>query len=215
MRRSSALITVSLLCLSACGGNSRPPLAPSAAITMAPGAAPAAGLGAPVSWACFSSSAGTNAFAPAGCPSRMTTSRILSPATAAPISAPNAPSNLAVTVSGSVVTLTWTAPAGSDAPTSYQVQAGSAAGQTNIASFDTGSTATSLAVFNVPAGTYFIRVRAVNGAGASGPSNEVQAVVGGVPPCASLAPPTGLLATINGNTVNLSWTAPSGCAPSS
>jgi predicted phage tail protein len=118
-------------------------------------------------------------------------------------------------VSGSIVTLTWNAPVGGDPPTSYQVQAGSSAGQTNIASFDTGGTATSLAVFNVPAGTYYIRIRAVNSAGASGSSNEVQAVVGGAPPCASLAAPTGLVATINGTAVTLSWTAPTGCAPTS
>jgi predicted phage tail protein len=177
-----------------------------------------AGASGSISWSCFTSGGTTGTFGPAGCSSaRQTTSRLLPSATsAAAIVAPNAPSNLAATVSGSTVTLNWTAPAAGDAPTSYQVQAGSSTGQTNIATFDTGSTSTSIAVFGVPAGTYFIRVRAVNSGGASDASNEVQVVVGGAPPpCTPLSPPSGLVASINGGTVTLSWGAPAGCAPTS
>jgi hypothetical protein len=217
MRRSSVLIAALVLCASACSrGNSRSPVAPSAAITVQPGAAPVAQANGPVSWACFTSASASGAFGPAGCPGRVTTSRLLPAATGAPITAPSAPASLTAAVSGSVVTLNWTAAAGGDAPTSYQIQAGSSAGQTNIATFDTGTTATTLAIFNVPVGTYFVRVRAVNSAGASGASNEVQVVVGSAPPCSPVLAPTGLVAQINGGTITLSWTAPTtGCTPTS
>jgi hypothetical protein len=215
--RSLVVISATLVCVSACGGGStRAPLAPSAGLAVVQGGAPAgqATSAVPVSWACFTNEA-PGTFGPAGCASRVTTARLL-PSAAAAITAPNAPSNLTATVSGSVVTLSWTAPAAGDAPTSYQVQAGSSTGQTNIATFDTGTTATTLAVFNVPAGTYFVRIRAVNSAGASVASNEVQVVVGGAPPCAAISPPSGLVATISGSTVTLSWSAPtSGCTPTS
>jgi fibronectin type III domain protein len=217
--RSSVLMTAALLCMSACGGgNSRTPVAPSAGISVLPGAAPRsdANASATVSWQCFTGSLAPNSFAPAGCSSRATTSRLLLPAaTGAPITAPNAPSNLTATVAGAIVTLNWTAPVGGDPLTSYQIQAGTAPGLTNIASFDTASTATSLAIFNVSAGTYFVRVRAINSAGGGAASNEVQVVVGGAPPCATLSAPTALAATINGATVVLSWAAPSGCSPAS
>jgi hypothetical protein len=199
-----------LLGVSACGGGSgRTPVAPSTTLTVVPGAAPAGQTS--VSWSCFTAGTNPGSFGPAGCSTRVSSSRILPAA----VAAPNAPSGLAATVSGSVVTLSWAAPVGGDPPTSYQIQAGSSAGQTNIASFDTGSTATTLAIFNVPAGTYFVRVRAVNGAGASASSNEVQVVVGAAPVCTPLSAPTGLIATINGGIVTLAWTAPTGCAPSS
>jgi predicted phage tail protein len=213
--RSFVLVSLTLFGLSACGGGSRTPAAPSSAISIAGGAPPAgSSTAAPVSWSCFTSSATAGSFGPAGCATRLTTARLL-PTAGAPVAAPDAPTNLTSTVSGSVVTLSWTAAATGEAATSYQIQAGSSTGQTNIATFDTGSTATSLAIFNVPAGTYFVRVRAVNSIGASAASNEVQVVVGGPPACASISAPSGLTATIVGTTVTLSWGAPSGCAPTS
>src|SRR5262249_31781584 len=121
----------------------------------------------------------------------------------------------AAAVAGNVVTLNWTAPATGDPPTSYLIEAGSAPGRTDIAAFDTGNNAPSLAVFNVPAATYFVRVKAVNGAGTSGPSNEFQLVVGGAAPCASVSAPTGLSGTVTGSTVTLTWGAPVGCLPTS
>jgi hypothetical protein len=47
--------------------------------------------------------------------------------------APNAPAGLAIAVSGSTVTLTWNAPAGGCSSTSYLLEAGSAAGLSNLA----------------------------------------------------------------------------------
>jgi hypothetical protein len=95
-------------------------------------------------------------------------------------SAPNAPTGLTAAASGSTVTITWSAPGGGCAPTSYILQAGSAAGLSNLAVTNTGSVATTLVVTNVGAGTYFIRVLATNASGQSAPSNEVRLVVSAV-----------------------------------
>ena len=90
---------------------------------------------------------------------------------------PGAPSGLAFTLgAGGSVTLTWNAPATGGAPSSYTVEAGSTTGLANLAVLPTGSMATSIAV-SAPTGTYVVRVRATNGAGASAPSNEVTIVV--------------------------------------
>jgi hypothetical protein len=80
-------------------------------------------------------------------------------------------------VVGSTVTLTWQPPA-SGSPLSYVIEAGSSPGNANLAVFDTGSAATTVTVPNVPAGTYYVRVRARSG-GSSGTSNEVVVTVGG------------------------------------
>ena len=68
-------------------------------------------------------------------------------------------------------------------------------------------------MLNVPAGTYFVRIRANNSAGQSGPSNEFQVIVGTTTPCATLGAPTALSSAVNGSTVVLTWTTPAGCAP--
>ncbi len=60
---------------------------------------------------------------------------------------------------------------------SYFIEAGSAPGVVNLASYDTGI-ATGTATFNgVAAGTYYVHVVASNLCGRSGASNEVQIVV--------------------------------------
>ena len=117
---------------------------------------------------------------------------------------PNAPSNLAFSLSGSTVVLTWSPPAPGPTTTSYVLQAGSGPGLSNIVSFNTGSTATTFTATNVPAGTYFARVRASNGDGAGAPSNEVTIVVGSAP-CPAPGAPTGLTGSASGSTVNLQW----------
>ncbi|MCX6553371.1 MAG: S8 family serine peptidase, partial [Acidobacteria bacterium] len=58
------------------------------------------------------------------------------------------------------------------------IEAGSAPGQADLANFSTGSTATSFAASGVGAGTYYVRVRATNAFGTSGPSNEATLSVG-------------------------------------
>jgi hypothetical protein len=87
------------------------------------------------------------------------------------------------------------------------VEAGSVSGANNLAVFDTGNTETTVTVTNVPAGTYYVRVRARNISGTSGPSNEVIVVVGAVPPppCPPPAAPAGLTAAVSGPSFTLQW----------
>lgn len=85
---------------------------------------------------------------------------------------PAAPTSLAATVTGNAVSLSWTASVPAASVVRYVLEAGSASGVANIATFDLGLQ-TSLAVGGVPPGTYYVRVRAMNYAGASLPSNEV------------------------------------------
>jgi hypothetical protein len=126
---------------------------------------------------------------------------------------PQAPSGLSATVTGSTVTLSWSAPVGGDSPSSYIVQAGSSPGLSDLASFDTGGTTTTLAVLNVPGGTYYVRVRGNNSAGAGAPSNEFLLVVAGGSPCGAVSAPTGITASVTGNSVLITWAAPAGCSP--
>jgi hypothetical protein len=83
------------------------------------------------------------------------------------------PSGLAASVNGSAVALNWQAPSGGCPTTAYFIEAGSAPGLNNLAAFSTGSAATTFATSGVPRGIYFVRVKAVNSTGTSGPSNEV------------------------------------------
>jgi hypothetical protein len=88
------------------------------------------------------------------------------------ITEPAPPRGLAVDVAGSEVTLTWRSPFGA---TGYVVEAGSAAGLADLATIRAASAR--LTVSDIPPGTYFVRVRAVNTIGASAASQEVRVVV--------------------------------------
>jgi hypothetical protein len=87
--------------------------------------------------------------------------------------APSPPPNLTATVVGRVVTLSWPAAAGQ--PTSYLVEAGLSSGASNVANVDVGTLLTLSA--NAPPGAFFVRVRARNACGTSGPSIEQTVVV--------------------------------------
>jgi hypothetical protein len=95
---------------------------------------------------------------------------------AAPCTPPGAPGSFRFTTSGSVITLLWDAPATGGAPAAYILDVGTSPGASNALVFDTGSTAQTF-VATVPAQQFFVRVRARNACGSSGPSNEI--VVGG------------------------------------
>jgi hypothetical protein len=131
-------------------------------------------------------------------------------ATPAVAAVPGAPTALAAVVNGSAVSLTWTGPGG--VVSAYVLEAGTAPALSNAANAIVG-VAPSYVATNVPAGIYFVRVRAVGLDGVGPTSNEVQVNVGcTLPPDApQLAPPN-----ISGNFIALAWTgAASGCAAAS
>ncbi len=80
------------------------------------------------------------------------------------------PTSLRVTWTGRRARFTWAAPSGGGAA-SYVIEAGTAAGISNIGAFNVGNV-TSFTI-DVPPGTYYVRVRAVGAAGLSDPSNEL------------------------------------------
>lgn len=86
---------------------------------------------------------------------------------------PGAPTLADATVAGSTVTLTWTPSATGDPAEQYVITASYTAGGPVIASFVAPAPHTTILVTNVPSDTYFVRVRAVNGAGSSAMSNEI------------------------------------------
>jgi hypothetical protein len=123
-----------------------------------------------------------------------------------------APQNLSATAVGSSVTLTWVAPIAGDSVKTYVIEAGSTPGAANLANFATGNSATTFSATGVGAGTYFVRVRAVDAAGQiSAPSNEAVLVVGGSGPCVPPGPPSALaVASLTGGTVVLTWNPATG-----
>ena len=116
--------------------------------------------------------------------------------------APPAPTSPTAVVSGSAITISWTAPA-SGVVESYEVQYGFAgSGETDTASVDASMTS-----FTHPdaAGDtrYSYRVRSVNPVGNSDWAGPVDAMWV-VPP----GPPTGVTAAIDGDDILVSWTRP-------
>jgi predicted phage tail protein len=81
-------------------------------------------------------------------------------------------------------------------------------GPANLANFNTGNALTSLVVPDVPAGTYFVRIRAVSSCGTSAPSSEEQLIVQAANANTSPSAPRGLASSIKGGTVTLTWLAP-------
>ncbi len=92
----------------------------------------------------------------------------------APDPLPAAPTNLAATITGQTVSLSWTGPA---APiTGYLVEAGTAPGLANLGALRLGP-ASSVVLPGVPSGAYTVRVRAVTSAGSGAPSADIIVVV--------------------------------------
>lgn len=84
---------------------------------------------------------------------------------------PQNPTGLVDYGSGAVVDLRWTVSAGGFPATGYIIEAGSAPGLSDLATLEVGNV--SRFVTNAPPGVYYVRVRAVNARGPSGPSNEI------------------------------------------
>jgi hypothetical protein len=127
--------------------------------------------------------------------------------------APSPPQNLAATVSGDTVTLTWEPPlVPGGVLFGYGVEASFSPGGPIVAGFADNDT--TLVADDVMAGVYYVRVRAFNAEGSSAPSNEVVVVVEPAPPCTSPPDaPSNLSSAMIGDFVTLNWTAPAtGCA---
>ncbi len=88
----------------------------------------------------------------------------------APDPLPAAPTNVTSSVSGSTLTLSWTAPPGP--VTGYVLEAGTAPGLANTGAATIGAS-TSFVIPGVPPGTYYVRVRAITSAGSGAPSTDV------------------------------------------
>ena len=123
---------------------------------------------------------------------------------------PLAPENLRFDLTGGRVTLTWNVSAATAPWSSFVVDVGTASSLSNLGSYDTGSAQRQLVAPPPLPGVYFVRVRARNQFGVSGPSNEVLLYIPGqitggcsAPP----VPPVGLTSTVVGSFVTLSWTS--------
>jgi hypothetical protein len=201
MKRIKLILPFFALVTAACGSSPTTPSTPRPAATVTAGAPAVAGPAAPaiVSWSCLTTPGCTGARASA------------STRGVAGLSVPNAPSNLAASVSGATVTLTWRGPQITDGVTSSLVEAGSTSGTSNLASINVEHNL-SLVATNVPVGTYYVRVRSQNSAGTSEASNEVVVIVGGA--SCTPAAPSGLTSSVSGSSVAFTWTAPGGtCTP--
>jgi hypothetical protein len=114
----------------------------------------------------------------------------------------SAPANFAASSSGSTVTLTWGPPA-SGTPSSYVIEAGSGNGLANLATVNTGSTATTFTTSGVANGYYVVRVRAAAGSDVGPMSNEAGLRVGSCSTAPSI--PGGLTSVVSGSTIYFTW----------
>ena len=114
---------------------------------------------------------------------------------------PLPPEGLVAAVVGNIVTLRWTIPSGGPVPTNFVLEGGFNPGEV-LASVPTGSAAPIL-VAAAPAGSFYLRVRALNGAFPSAASNEILVHVN-VPVAPSA--PANLLGLVDSTTLTLAWT---------
>ncbi|MBF0275616.1 MAG: DUF1566 domain-containing protein [Nitrospinae bacterium] len=121
--------------------------------------------------------------------------------------APSAPTNYSATASGSSVATSWTAATGASG---YKVYYGTTSGTYLNAStgVDLGNR-TSYTFSNIPAGTYYLALKAYGSSGTlSDYSSEVTVTVSGT----TLSAPTNYTATVSGSSVATSWTAVAGAS---
>jgi hypothetical protein len=116
------------------------------------------------------------------------------------------PTGFNVTWTGTVATLSWTAPAADtaeDVPANYVLEAGTAPGRNDAAVVRVGNVTTFSA--DVSYGTYYVRLRAENAYGESDPTEDLEVRAPGSP-----QPPTRLANYGSGSVVDLRWTASAG-----
>jgi hypothetical protein len=115
---------------------------------------------------------------------------------------------LTVTVNAPSVAINWTPVPGA---LGYTLQAGTAAGLSNIASVNLPASITRIAVV-APPGVYYLRVRAFSGTVAGPFSNEAVANMFGPAPPPSCQPPAApsVTANVQGGNVTLNWPSVAG-----
>jgi hypothetical protein len=124
------------------------------------------------------------------------------------VAPPPVPSPLTFTTAGATVTLWWAAAA---TASSYALEAGQTPGSSNLGVLPLGNVQSLTAT--VPLGAYYVRARASNACGTSGPTNEAAVILDGSTSVPS--PPTALSWSLSGRTLILQWTPPkSGGMPS-
>ena len=116
------------------------------------------------------------------------------------------PSGVTVTWTGTTATFSWVSSSAdieADMPTNYVLEAGTAPGESNVATLNVGNT--TAFTTEVPSGTYYVRIRAQNAEGDSDPSREIEVRLPGTPPR-----PTGLVSMSASGVLDLRWTASAG-----
>jgi peptidyl-Asp metalloendopeptidase len=120
---------------------------------------------------------------------------------------PGRPTQFGAWFSGRSVTVSWAAPATGDPVTNYVIEGGSAPGLADYGTVNMG-TATSFTASQVPDGTFWLRLRGTNGAGAGPNSPELALVMRAGSGCVGLPmAPAYNAPSVAGNDVTLSWTA--------
>lgn len=127
-----------------------------------------------------------------------------------PPGSPSAPTGFSATVrENRFIDLRWTAPPDSGL-IGYRISGGSAPGQENVGSYTIGLTSTVTAA-DLPQGTYYARVQAINSVGPGARSNEAVFTVGSAP--GGLDAPRLLQATVTGNALSMAWQPPADGLP--
>ena len=122
-------------------------------------------------------------------------------------SPPSAPANLAASVSGGTVNLSWSASSDDVGVVRYNLHRGTSPGfapsAANRIAQPTGTSYADTSIFAL--GTYYYKVTAEDAAGnVSGLSNEVSATIADTTPPSA---PSGLAASVAGTTASLTWNA--------
>ncbi|MCC7176864.1 MAG: PQQ-binding-like beta-propeller repeat protein [Acidobacteria bacterium] len=126
-----------------------------------------------------------------------------------PPDVPAPPLDATAITEGTLLTLQWRAPS-TGTPPAYVIEAGTAAGLSDVARLPVSGAATTFTI-DAPPGRYWGRVRALNGAGLSEPSGELILDVDATDsPCygTALLAPLNLVASVTGRTVTLTWEQP-------
>lgn len=121
---------------------------------------------------------------------------------------PGSPIGATASASGSVITANWDHPTSGGEPTGYLVEVGESPGQPSRSEL-TGTPRPTLSLGGFPRGTYYVRIKGVNWAGAGSPSRESRVEVTGAG-CTLPGTPTATVLSNSGRTFTLGWTVPSG-----